>query len=365
MPITFLIIKLVQKNSWIAEYVFAQGIYRWISIVFSKISGFFFFSIMEVSIYLAVILGILFIIFFTWRFLYRNERYKIEFIWKAALNISCILSIYFFLYVILAGTNYYRYPFSEFTNLEVQDSTIDELYELNMHLTKQASELREELSQIRREDKEFEVASKELLQLSSMSWGEMVEEADRAFTNLSSHYPVFEGSYGLPKPVYYSKFMSKMEITGIFWPFTLEANINIDVPAYTIPVTMAHEMAHLRGFMREDEANYIGYLACMQSEHLEFQYSGVMLALTYAGSALYRADPLLYQDIRNLFHEGMIADLNDSASYWSQFNNTVISTVSNKMNDTYLKVNNQKDGIQSYGRMVDLLLAEYRSNHIY
>ena len=31
-----------------------------------------------------------------------------------------------------------------------------------------------------------------------------------------------------------------------------------------------------------------------------------------------------------------------------------------KTNDAYLKANNQKDGERIYGRMVDLLLAQYR-----
>jgi hypothetical protein len=31
------------------------------------------------------------------------------------------------------------------------------------------------------------------------------------------------------------------------------------------------------------------------------------------------------------------------------------------VNNTYLKSNNQEDGVKSYGRMVDLLLAERRT----
>ena len=30
------------------------------------------------------------------------------------------------------------------------------------------------------------------------------------------------------------------------------------------------------------------------------------------------------------------------------------------MNDTYLKMNDQSDGVQSYGRVVDLMLAVFR-----
>ena len=56
--------------------------------------------------------------------------------------------------------------------------------------------------------------------------------------------------------------MSYLGIGGIFIPFTCEANVNATLPDWEIPFTSAHELAHQRGFAREDEANYVGYLAC-------------------------------------------------------------------------------------------------------
>jgi hypothetical protein len=51
-------------------------------------------------------------------------------------------------------------------------------------------------------------------------------------------------------------------------------------------------------------------------------------------------------------------DLMYSSNYWKQFE-TKVAEISNKVNDSYLKANNQDDGVKSYGRMVDLLLAYY------
>jgi hypothetical protein len=157
--------------------------------------------------------------------------------------------------------------------------------------------------------------------------------------------------------------MSQTEITGIFIPFTMEANVNVDIPDYSIPATMLHELAHLRGFMREDEANYIAYLAGMESDNAEFKYSSTMLALITAGNALYDKDPDLYFEIRDQYSDGVLKDIRANSRYWQQYDDTVISTVSNKINDTYLKANAQTDGIQSYGRMLDLMLAKYREDH--
>jgi hypothetical protein len=158
--------------------------------------------------------------------------------------------------------------------------------------------------------------------------------------------------------------MSTTEITGVFFPFTMEANVNVDIPDYTIAATMMHELAHLRGFMREDEANYLSYLAGMKSDNIELQYSSTMLALVYAGNALYSQNPDLYFIIRDQYSEGVLKDIRANSEYWTQYEDTVVSTISNKVNDTYLKANNQEDGVKSYGRMLDLLLAKYREEHL-
>ena len=52
-------------------------------------------------------------------------------------------------------------------------------------------------------------------------------------------------------------------------------------------------------------------------------------------------------------------DLARDSAFWKQFDGKV-AEVSGQVNDVYLKVNKQEDGVKSYGRMVDLLLARFR-----
>ena len=125
---------------------------------------------------------------------------------------------------------------------------------------------------------------------------------------------------------------------------------------------MCHELSHLRGFMREDEANFIGYLAFRQSESAEFQYSGVMLALVHSMNSLYSVDQDAFFALAQQYSPGVAMDFQYNNLYWQQFEGAV-AEVSSKVNDSYLKANFQSDGVQSYGRMVDLLLADYRSRH--
>ena len=54
-------------------------------------------------------------------------------------------------------------------------------------------------------------------------------------------------------------------------------------------------------------------------------------------------------------------EFQENNEYWDQYEGKV-AEVSNQVNDTYLKLNDQKDGVQSYGRVVDLMLAMFLQN---
>jgi len=351
-PLSFVLIYVAKLNSDFAEHVFALRIYKWLSQIISMVTGIFPFSLAEILI---ILLPITFLFLFL-RFivkLIREKENRATRLWKGILNVLCILSVTLFLFVILGGINYYRYPFRHYSNLKVRDSSIHELYDLTLSLAMEANQLREMTNGVD-ENGAFRL---------TLSVNELAEHAADAMAKLSEEYPVLGGNYGAPKPVLSSSLMSYTEITGIFIPFTMEANVNVDIPDYSIPSTMLHELAHLRGFMREDEANFISYLAGMKSEHPEIRYSSTMLALIISGNALYKEDTDLYFEIRDQYSEKVLIDIRENSRYWQQYEDTVISTVSNKINDTYLKANAQSDGVKSYGRMVDLLLAKYRKDN--
>ena len=178
---------------------------------------------------------------------------------------------------------------------------------------------------------------------------------------LAEQYPVLERPlYSPPKPVLASELMSYANIGGMFFPFTMESNINVDNPFFVVPWTMAHELAHQCGFMREDEANFIAYLACKESDDALMRYSGYLLAYDNAVSALRKVDPEAASAIGSGLSAAVRRDLAQRAEHWAQYEGPV-QDVSNAANDTYLKANNQADGMRSYGRMVDLLLAEQRA----
>lgn len=189
----------------------------------------------------------------------------------------------------------------------------------------------------------------------------MEEQAILAIGKAGQVYRSLSGFTPAPKGVWQSGLLSRQKIMGIYSPFTIEANYNRDMPVFNIPSTLCHELSHLKGYMREDEANFIAWLACQCSDQPQFAYSGHMLAFGYAMNALWNAgEQEAYREIYAGLCQNARTDLREDADFWHMYDGRA-AEVSQAVNHTYLKLNRQQDGVKSYGRMVDLLLAYQRT----
>lgn len=276
--------------------------------------------------------------------------------YRGAMGAVAIVCVVYFLFTFLCGLNYYRYTFTHYTGYDVEQTGQDasdrqeELVQLCESLAGGMGAAREELGD-----------GTDLYDSEPGDFERYAHESVSAIQELAKRYPVLDRPlYSPPKPVLMSELMSDANIGGIFIPFTMESNINIDGPFFSIPSTMVHELAHQCGFMREDEANFIAYLACKESSDPLMRYSGLLLAFDQSLSALRRVDPERASEIRVGLPEAVQRDMAQRARFWAEHEG-VVSDVSNAVNDTYLKANNQAHGVQSYGRMVELLLAEQRA----
>ena len=247
-----------------------------------------------------------------------------------------------FVFVINCGINYHRESFSEKSGLKIQTYSVKDLQATCQWLTEEVNRLSTQVE--RTENGELQLPE------------EIRQEAVRSMQALGRQYPALQGYYPNPKPVLVSEILSYQKLMGIYAPFTIEANYNQDMPAYDLPFTMCHELSHLRGFMQEEEANFISFLACRESDMTEFQYSGTLSAWEYAMNALYRADPKVWQEVREGLSKAAEPDLRADDQFWSEYDGSV-AEVANMVNDTYLKANGQKQGVKSYGKMTDLLVA--------
>ncbi|MBE6892102.1 MAG: DUF3810 domain-containing protein [Ruminococcaceae bacterium] len=346
-PIALIFAYYMSVNPAFSEW-YALNIYPIISKSINTLSASVSFSVAEIVVIVFFSILLIYIINTVIKLIFKEKRFQRFF--DFILNIAAIASIICVFFVFFCGVNYHRYTFTEVSGLEVRNSTTKELYDLCVNLTENVNSLRSELSE-----------NSEGVSFTDKTHEQIADECRISYDKLESEYPTLISGYSATKPVYFSDLMSYSGITGIFFPFTYEANVNVSVPQYTLPSTMCHELTHLRGYMREDEANFIAYLACKKSEDSFVRYSGYMLALTHSMNRLYSDDSELYHDIYDKLSEEVKTDLRYNSSYWAAHEG-FINDISDKVNDVYLKVNNQDDGVKSYGRMVDLLLAEFRKS---
>lgn len=271
---------------------------------------------------------------------------------KLLYQAAVYLSVAYVLFMMIWGLNYSRQPLAVTMGLEVRPYAVEELYTLSALLADQANRLREGQS----------LDDEGVMMLSTVP-GDIFSRTALGYEPLGEDYRIFQGSWGPPKAVWLSEAMLYTGITGIFMPFTGEANVNSRVPDLLLPASAMHEKAHQMGIAREDEANYAAYLACMSHPDLDFQYSGTVLALIHASNALYRDDPEAYFELREVYSEGLKKDLAAYSAFWKPYQGKVNDTA-DQINDTYLKTNRQTDGVKSYGRMVDLLLADFLADGV-
>jgi hypothetical protein len=175
----------------------------------------------------------------------------------------------------------------------------------------------------------------------------------------ASAYPVVRSAFAAPKPVLLSTGMAYLGITGIYFPFTAEANVNVVVPASQVPFTAAHELAHQSGIAPEDEANFVAYVACVRHPDADFRYSGAFNAALYALQALAGVDPA--RAARQAQWSPAVRRDLDALRAWNERYRGPAETAARAVNNAYLKTQGVDDGVRSYGRMVDLLVLERRA----
>lgn len=188
-----------------------------------------------------------------------------------------------------------------------------------------------------------------------------IDEAYGVVAQKLGLHPSFAAPRGPAKPVLCSFVMSRLLISGVYTPWTGEANYNREIPACNQPEVIAHEKAHQRGVTSEDEANFFGALACITGTNPYLNYSGLLMIQRQLLGELNRRAPERAKPLIEKRHPGIARDIRAANDFYNAHAGKA-SEVQGKLNNLYLKANNVKGGIQSYRRSALLLLAYARRN---
>ena len=196
-------------------------------------------------------------------------------------------------------------------------------------------------------------------------YNELNDKLMAAYEKAYKKYDFISPLHSNIKEVMLSEPMTYTHISGVYTFFTGEANLNVNFPDYVLPYTAAHEFAHQRGIAREDEANFVAFLVCMESDDHYIRYSAYLNVYEYVANALYSADhspnKLSYMTVYASLPYGVKTDMAAYAKFFKKYQKTVVSEVSGTVNDTFLNINGVEEGSKSYGMVVDLAVAYYKN----
>lgn len=279
---------------------------------------------------------------------------KYCFTWRSSIiftvSILSCLSIFFSVFVLGFGCGYHGKDLDEKLDLDKKAVSPSELEATAAWL---ADELNGMVNEISYKDDNFSDMPYSLSQMNGKLMG--------AYEKVCDEYGFIQDLHSKVKPVMLSEAMSYTHITGVYTYFTGEANININFPDYTLPYTAAHELAHQRGIAREDEANFVAFLVCIESEDPYIRYSGYLNLYEYVASAL-SAHSEAYQRVRSSLDPRIINEMRAYSAFFDKYRHSTAGKVSEKVNDTYLQVQGTV-GTKSYGMVVDLAVAYYLSEN--
>ncbi len=336
--IYFLLRSHTDAMCWIYQHITSP-----IHSFLSRLCGLVSFSVAEVCIY-ASILGLLIYLIVSFVSMLRHREFAIG-LYRLLSTLTMCFCVIYGGFCLLWGVYYDTASFQEESGISRNLVSVEELEAVTGYFARQANRYGQQVS--RDEDGLF-----------CESVASILDASVSIYDNISQEFPSLSGTALRAKPFYFSKLMSYIQFTGFFFPFTAEANINIDSPACLIPATVAHEMAHQRGVAAEDEANFVAVLSSMTSKNPVYCYSAALLAYIHLSNALYKADYDAWSSIYFSLSDEIRADLNYNNTYWAQYE-TPVSTVSDTVYSGFLQSYGQTDGLKTYGACIDLLISYY------
>ena len=335
LPIQIILVKWLAAYPDLVETYYSNGVYPYISQTLRILFGWLPISFGDI---LYTVLSLLAV-----RYIYKH--------WKSikrkpllfSRDMVTVLSIVYFAFHLLWGLNYYRQPIT--WKLDIgREYTLQELVDFTKYITLQANAYQMQLTGDSLSPVHIPYSRKEIFQ-----------KTEEAYRNIQKQYPDFEYAHPSLKSSIYSLPLTVMGYGGYLNPFTNEAQVNGITPLFRMPAVSGHEVGHQLGYSAEDATNFIGFLVTSQSEDPYFKYSAYHHALGYCLNDLYLKDEQQYNEILASVNLGVRKNFKELQDFWKKYENPMEPVFKSVFN-TFLKVNNQKEGIKSYNSVVGLMI---------
>ncbi|MDT0606986.1 DUF3810 domain-containing protein [Croceitalea rosinachiae] len=319
----------------LVEKYYSEGIYPLISKFLRTLFGWIPFSVGDIFYTLLVFSAV--------RYLYLNAKFiKIK-PKQFFQHIGIVFSIAYFLFHLLWGMNYYRLPINEKLNFEME-YTNEDLATFTMKMVNYTNNLQLRLTNDSTKAVQIPYSTKEIYKKTLESY----ERASKVFPSFVYEIPSLKSSlYSLP--------LTYMGYGGYLNPFTNEAQVNAIVPNLRLPSISGHEVGHQLGYSSESSTNFIGLLVTSGNSDLFFRYAAQSHGLAYCLSDLKMKDEKAFEILFSKLNIGVKKNYQELNVFWKQYENPT-EPIFKSIFNTFLKANNQEEGIESYNAVVGLLI---------
>lgn len=339
--IQIILLKIIARFPDVVEQLYSNGLYVYISKLMRYAFGWVPFSVGDMLYTLATV--------YILRWLLVNRKRIIKDTKAWVLDVLSAVSIGYFTFHLLWAFNYYRLPLHKALNIE-KDYTTEALIATTERLISTVNTVH------------IAITNNDTIKVNMpYSKTELLQKVPKGYDNLSKKFPHLAYQPKSVKRSIYSLPLTYMGFSGYLNPFTNEAQIDGLIPTFKYPTTASHEVAHQLGYAAENEANFIGSMAAMHHDDIYFKYSGYAFALRHCLHEIYRRDPKQYETLVTKVNKGILKNYKEVRDFWDSYQNPT-EPLFKSTYDTFLKANNQVDGMESYSYVVALLVNYFENN---
>lgn len=337
---------LIKWASWYPGWVernYSLGVFPYITRVQRFLFGWIPFSIGD----LFYVFLVLVILFRTYRFFRLLFQKKLN---RAYFGNALQQAIFFFLFIyvffnLLWGLNYNRVGVVKQLQLDVKAYAVNDLDTLTAVLQSRLNHY----AALVKEGERDSFNRKKLL----------FRTAADAYRHAADEYSFLKYNPRSVKPSLFSYLGNYLGFQGYYNPFSGEAQVNTTVPSFIEPFVTSHEIAHQLGYAKENEANFVAYLACRRYASDVFSYSLYFDMYNYAITELYLRDTSIAASYQSQLHPQAIKDRKELRDFYARYRNPIEPVIMWGYGH-FLRANNQPAGKRSYNEVVDWLVAYYK-----
>jgi len=330
-----ILVKWLGSYPQLVEKYYSEGIYPILSRFLRTLFGWIPFSMGDIF-YTLLVLSLIRYLWLRGKKLYQKPKETLR-------HLGITISIAYFIFHLFWGMNYYRYPVNEKLGFKV-DYTTAELITFTRKMIDYTNTLQFKLAKDVSKPIHIPYRNKDIFAKTLHGYGRAADI-----------YPILEYNVPSLKPSLFSTALTYMGYGGYLNPFTNEAQVNAIIPKLRLPSISGHEVGHQLGYSSESSTNFIGLIVTYCNDDPYFKYASLSHLLAYCLSDLKKKDSKAFEVLYSELNEGVKKNYKELNNFWASYQNPT-EPVFKALFNSFLKINNQEKGIQSYNAVVGLLI---------